>query len=98
MIPARSRYWSLPITPPYGINPFVVINATTSLRHAAWRQEPPVSSQKEHWTKFAPTDAAEPELDPPVSRAVSYGLQAAPPHVLREPAPYPRAAALKPPP
>src|SRR5580704_13545356 len=89
-MPARSKYGSAPIAPPNGINPFVVTMATMSLRQAGCRQEPPVSSQMEHCTKFAATPAAEPELDPPVSRAVSYGLQAEPPHVLRAPAPYAR--------
>src|ERR1700730_6509041 len=97
-MPARSRYGSAPIAPPYGINPFVVTKATMLFRHAGWRQEPPVSSQMEHWTRFAAPPAADPELDPPVSRAVSYGLQAEPPHVLRAPAPYPREVALAAPP
>src|SRR5437762_181476 len=43
-----------------------------SLRHAGWRHDPPVSSQMEQCTRFAATPAADPELDPPVSRAVSY--------------------------
>src|SRR5258707_12037645 len=97
-MPARSRYGSAPIAPPYGINPFVVTSATTPLRHAGCRQEPPVSSQIEQWTRLAATDAADPELEPPVSRAVSYGLQAVPPHVLRAPAPYSRAATFASPP
>src|SRR5689334_16446013 len=97
-MPARSRYGSAPIAPPYGISPFVVTKATMSLRQAGWRQEPPVSSQIEHCTRFAATPAADPELDPPVSRDVSYGLHAAPPHVLRAPAPYPRAVGRAAPP
>src|SRR6266851_3299530 len=97
-MPARSKYGSAPIAPPYGSNPFVVTSATTALRHAGWRQEPPVSSQIEHSTRLAATDAADPELDPPVSRAVSYGLQEVPPHVLRAPAPYSRAVGFAAPP
>src|SRR5260370_33534501 len=93
-MPARSRYGSAPMAPPYGINPFVVTSATTALRHAGWRQEPPVSSQIEHSTRLAATDAADPELDPPVSRAVSYGLDEGPPHVQRAPAPCSRAVGL----
>jgi hypothetical protein len=49
----------------------VVTRPTTPFLHAGWRHEPPVSSQIEQVTRFAPTEAAEPELEPPVSRAVS---------------------------
>ncbi len=59
------------MAPPYGIMPLVVIRATMLLRQAGWRQEPPVSSQIEHAARLAPTEDAEPELEPPVSRAVS---------------------------
>jgi hypothetical protein len=73
--------------PPYGIIPLVTMKPTTPFLQAGWRQDPPVSSQMEQFTRFAPTEDAEPELDPPVSRAVSYGLQETPGHPLREPAP-----------
>src|SRR5690349_20053318 len=86
-MPGRSRYGSPPTAPPYGIKPFVVTKPTMPLRQAGCLQDPPVSSQMEQVTRFALTDAAEPELEPPVSRAVSYGLHAVPPHVLRSPAP-----------
>src|SRR5262245_61977037 len=33
-MPARSRYGSAPMAPPYGSNPFVVTNPTTALRQA----------------------------------------------------------------
>src|SRR5262249_38421130 len=45
--------------------------------------EPPVSSAIEHVTMFVATDTAEPPLEPPGSRSVSYGLQPVPPHELR---------------
>src|SRR5262245_47782947 len=86
------------MAPPYGINPFVVTRATTSLRQAGWRHDPPVSSQIEHATRLAATDAAEPELDPPVSREVSYGLQLWPAQELRAPAPNSRLVAFALPP
>src|SRR5688572_23186774 len=70
-IPARSRYGSAPIEPPYGIRPLVVTSATAPLRHAGCRHDPPVSSQIEHVTRLPPTDEAEPELDPPVSNELS---------------------------
>jgi hypothetical protein len=66
-MPARSRYGSAPIDPPYGSRPFVVTRPTTPLRQAGCRHEPPVSSQIAQVVRFAPTEAAEPELDPPVS-------------------------------
>jgi hypothetical protein len=56
---------------------------TTSLNEAGLTIEPPVSSPIAHVTKFIETDVAEPPLEPPGSRVVSYGLHSVPPNELR---------------
>src|SRR5215467_9433479 len=52
---------------------------------AGQRIDTTVSSPIEHVTRFADTDVAEPALDMPGSRSVSYGLQKVPPNALRAP-------------
>src|SRR5262245_43136471 len=54
------------------------------VRDAGLWQDPPVCSQTEQVTRLAATDAAEPPLEPVVSRSVSYGLQVVPPHEPRD--------------
>src|SRR3982750_2397972 len=49
------------------------------------RIETTVSSPIAHVTRLAAPDAAEPALDMPGSRSVSYGLQNVPPYELRAP-------------
>src|SRR5215510_15413597 len=82
--PARSRNGSAPIPPPYGRSAFVVSKLTMPVRDAGLWQDPPVCSQTEQVTRLAATDAAEPPLEPVVSRSVSYGLQVVPPHEPRD--------------
>src|SRR5689334_25144869 len=52
---------------------------------AGQRIETTVSSPIAHVTRFAATEVAEPALDIPGSRSVSYGLQKVPPNELRAP-------------
>src|ERR1700722_14791127 len=56
----------------------------TELWFAGPRQEPRVSSQSPHITRFVLTETADPELDPiEPARVVSYDSDGLPPHVLR---------------
>src|SRR5687767_13555893 len=79
------------MAPPYGTSPLVVTKLTTPLFSAGRRQDPAVDSQMEQATKLAATDALDPELEPEVSRSVSYGLHTPPPqdssHVRSSPPP-----------
>src|SRR3954462_490169 len=56
---------------------------TTSLNDDGLTIEPPVSSPIAQVTKFIETEVAEPPLEPPGSRVVSYGLHSVPPKELR---------------
>src|ERR1700676_647711 len=58
---------------------------TTLLTDAGHRMDTTVSSPIAQVTRFAATDVAEPALDMPGSRSVSYGLQKVPPKELRAP-------------
>src|ERR1041385_2282745 len=58
---------------------------TRLLTDAGHRMDTTVSSPMAQVTKFAATDVAEPALDMPGSRSVSYGLQNVPPNELRAP-------------
>src|SRR6478736_8798538 len=58
---------------------------TRLLTDAGHRIDTTVSSPIAHVTRFAATDDAEPALDIPGSRSVSYGLQNVPPKELRAP-------------
>src|ERR1035438_1673338 len=58
---------------------------TRLLTDAGQRMDTTVSSPIAQVTRFAATDAAEPALDMPGSRSVSYGLQKVPPKELRAP-------------
>ena len=51
---------------------------TTPHRAAGWRIEPPVSEPSASGTKPAATAAAEPPLEPPGTRLVSWGLRVGP--------------------
>src|SRR3954468_2051459 len=56
---------------------------TTSLNEDGLTIDPPVSSPIAQVTKFIETEVAEPPLEPPGSRVVSYGLHSVPPNELR---------------
>src|SRR5499427_1214401 len=58
---------------------------TKLLTDAGHRIETTVSSPIAQVTRLADTDVAEPALDMPGSRSVSYGLQKVPPNELRAP-------------
>src|SRR6188508_460697 len=58
---------------------------TRLLTDAGHRMDTTVSSPIAQVTRFAATDVAEPALDIPGSRSVSYGLQKVPPNELRAP-------------
>ena len=58
---------------------------TRLLTDAGHRMDTTVSSPMAQVTRFAATDVAEPALDMPGSRSVSYGLQKVPPKELRAP-------------
>ena len=51
---------------------------TTPQRAAGWRMEPPVSDPRASGAKPAATAAALPPLDPPGTRAGSWGLRVGP--------------------
>jgi hypothetical protein len=55
------------------------------LTAAGQRIDTTVSSPMAHVTRFAATELADPALDIPGSRSVSYGLQKVPPNALRAP-------------
>ena len=58
---------------------------TVLFTDAGHRTETTVSSAMPQVTRFAATAVAEPALDIPGSRSVSYGLQKVPPNELRAP-------------
>ena len=51
---------------------------TTPHSAAGWRMEPPVSEPRARSAKPAATAAAEPPLEPPGTRLVSWGLRVGP--------------------
>jgi hypothetical protein len=67
---------------------------TTLFIRAGARTDGPVSSAIEAVTKFAATELAEPPLEPPGWRSVSYGFTSVPPKELRQPAAYSPMLAL----
>src|SRR5262249_8378106 len=74
-----------PIIPSRLTSSCVGARPTRLLTDAGHRMDTTVSSPIAHVTKFAATDVAEPALDIPGSRSVSYGLQKVPPKELRAP-------------
>src|SRR5665213_3678534 len=74
-----------PIIPVLLTNSSVGANPTRLLTDAGHRMETTVSSPIAQVTRFAATEVAEPALDMPGSRSVSYGLQNVPPKELRAP-------------
>src|SRR5688572_14628428 len=69
-------------------NPCDGESPTMLLNLAGMRIDGPPSSPIAHVTKLAATDAAEPPLEPPGLRSVSYGLHSVPPKELRSPPAY----------
>ena len=84
-MPARSTYMSEPIAPPANeINSFCGRISASELWLAGPRQDARDSSQMPHISRFALTDAPEPELDPSEpARVESNTLDGFPPQVLR---------------
>src|SRR5512132_1330088 len=74
-----------PIIPSRLTNSGVGAKPTRLLTDAGHRIDTTVSSPIAQVTRFAATDVAEPALDIPGSRSVSYGLQNVPPKELRAP-------------
>src|SRR3989440_4324570 len=74
-----------PIMPSRLTNSCVGASPTRLLTDAGQRIDTTVSSPIAQVTRFAATDDAEPALDMPGSRSVSYGLQKVPPKELRAP-------------
>src|ERR1700704_4311517 len=77
-----------PIMPSRLISPWVCDRPTLLLSLDGIRIEGPPSSEIAQVTRLAATDDAEPPLEPPTSRAVSYGLHMVPPNALRLPEAY----------
>src|SRR5258708_12129609 len=86
--PFRSLRPPPPIMPSRLTKPCDCDRPTPLLNLEGMRIEGPPSSEIVHVTKFAATDEAEPPLEPPTSRAVSYGLHIVPPKPLRLPETY----------
>src|SRR5262252_1492416 len=74
-----------PIMPSRLTSSSVGARPTRLLTEAGQRIDTTVSSPIAQVTRFAATDVAEPALDIPGSRSVSYGLQKVPPKELRAP-------------
>src|SRR5215213_5925537 len=74
-----------PIMPSVLTSSLVGARPTRLLTDAGQRTDTTVSSAIAHVTRFAATDEADPALDIPGSRSVSYGLQNVPPNELRAP-------------
>src|SRR5918993_2406818 len=74
-----------PIMPWVLTSSLVGASPTMLLTAAGQRTETTVSSPMAHVTRLAATAVAEPALDMPGSRLVSYGLQNVPPNELRAP-------------
>lgn len=74
-----------PIMPSRLTSSCVGASPTVLFTDAGQRIETTVTSPIAHVTRFAATAVAEPELDIPGSRSVSYGLQNVPPNELRAP-------------
>ena len=74
-----------PIIPSVLTSSFVGARPTMLLTAEGQRTDTTVSSPIAHVTRFAATDDADPALDIPGSRSVSYGLQNVPPNELRAP-------------
>src|SRR6516162_660431 len=74
-----------PIIPLRLTSSCVGASPTRLLTEAGHRIDTTVSSPMAHVTRLAATDVAEPALDMPGSRSVSYGLQKVPPNELRAP-------------
>src|SRR5262245_57945584 len=74
-----------PIMPSRLTSSCVGARPTRLLREDGQRIDTTVSSPIAQVTRFAATDVAEPALDIPGSRSVSYGLQKVPPKELRAP-------------
>src|SRR6516225_3886604 len=74
-----------PIIPSVLTSSLVGASPTRLFTDAGHRIETTVSSPIEQVTRFAATAVAEPALDMPGSRSVSYGLQNVPPNELRAP-------------
>src|SRR5579871_2482892 len=76
---------------PAPIMPFLLTNSSVGARptrlltEAGHRIDTTVSSPMAQVTRLAATELAEPALDMPGSRSVSYGLQKVPPNELRAP-------------
>src|SRR3989337_1058789 len=86
--PTRSFMYDARIMPSRLTSSCVGASPTTLLFFAGLRTHGPDSSPIEHTTKFAATDEADPPLDRPGLRSVSYGLQKTPPNELRSPPAY----------
>src|SRR5690606_30121465 len=78
-MPARSPGFLFPIPPSIRM-PLVVRMFTMLLREAGPLHEANPCSQIEQVARFAATETPDPLLVPRGTRAVSYGLQACPPH------------------
>src|SRR5215468_7149976 len=74
-----------PIIPLWLTSSIVGASPTRLFTDAGQRIETTVSSPIAHVTRFAATELADPALDMPGSRSVSYGLQNVPPNELRAP-------------
>src|SRR5215467_952378 len=86
--PFRSLSPPPPIMPSRLTSPCDCDSPTMLLNREGMRIEGPPSSEIAHVTRLAATDVADPPLDPPGSRAVSYGLHIVPPYELRLPEAY----------